>query len=223
MGSSPFFFKAFIFASSAYTLIPFFISIKHFKFLKHETKILFYLLSISVLTEIISHVAPYIFKTHNLRLLNAYIIIESALIGIFYISIFVKTPLKILSSILVLSYTIFAVLHFFVIAAKTLDHVVLTIESAIVILFSVIGFHHLLKYSSNKNILTVPLFWFNSAFLIYFSGNLFLHIFSKYLQEHALYTFFELWSIWHSLLNIMFYTLLSIGFWKTRTLQISNS
>jgi hypothetical protein len=85
-----------------------------------------------------------------------------------------------------------------------------------VIASSFLTFNFIIKDQKYNNILTAPIFWINSAFLFYFGGNMFLHLFSDYLQEHALSTFYELWGLWHSSLNIIFYTLISIGFWKTR-------
>lgn len=223
MELSPLLFKVFNYISAAYTLVPFIIAIKHFNYLNRDGKILTYLLAASVLTEVISNVLSYIFHVENLRFLNLYIIVETALIAWFYISTFINKSLAITSIVIVTLFILYALFNFFTSATQSFDHIVMTSESIMVILFSFIGFHHLLKYSLHQNILGVPMFWFNAGFLIYFSGNLFLHLFSNYLLEHALYTFFEMWAIWHSLLNIIFYTLLSIGLWKTRTFQISNS
>ena len=209
--------------SSISTVFPFVIGLKQFKHLPKEYKILFALVGAALLTEITSYILTYVFTVRNMYMINSYIILEICLISTFYILIFSNRFLKIISGLFIFSFLWFAIYSLINSIHPSFDHVVLTTESVVVIFFSILGFSHLLKHSLYKNILDAPLFWFNTAFLIYFSGNLFLHIFSKYLQEHALYTFFEMWAIWHSLLNISFYSLISIGFWKTRTSQISNS
>lgn len=222
MGYQNIILKSLVILSSISTVTPFVIGLKKIKRFQRELKILFVLICSAILAEIAAYILTYVFDAGNIYLLNIYIILEISLIAAFYISIIQHKLIKIISGVFCFLFLVFAIVSLMLSQKPTFDYVVLTIESVIVMLFSVIGFHHLLKHLLYKNILDAPLFWFNTAFLIYFSGNLFLHLFSKYLQEHALYAFYELWGIWHSLLNIFFYILISIGFWKTRTLQTSN-
>lgn len=207
------------YSSSAFAFIPLGIGIYRRKWLRLELKLILSLIVLSIFTDLIGGYLSLNLGISNLLLLNAYIIIET-LVLLFYYYIILNNKLwkwliSIISALLIIYVTFF--LNFKNI--KTLDSIVLTTESLSVTIMSIIYFHHLLKYQIHKNILQHSPFWLNTAFIFYFVGNMFLHMFSSYLQEHALYTFYELWGLWHSLLNILFYSLISIGFWKIKTSQ----
>jgi len=102
---------------------------------------------------------------------------------------------------------------------NSMDNLSLTTESVLLMLYSLIAFFHLIQNPVYPNILKAPLFWFNTAILLYFSGNLFLFVFSNYLQSHYAKVSPALWGI-HSLLNIVFYFLIRLGFWKTAAKQL---
>ena len=208
--------------ASAFTIIPFIIALLHRNYLSKEFKILWLLVTCSLLTEITSSILVFIFKTSNVQLFNCYIIIETIIISLFYVSIIENKLWRILFSVFCASFSIYSSVQLITSSIKTLDYVFLTVESLMVILFSIVAFHNILKFSKYNSLLSAPIFWINSAFLLFFSGNLFLHLFSQYLQEFAQKAFYELWGF-HSLFNIIFYSLISIAFWKTKTSQISNS
>jgi hypothetical protein len=63
------------------------------------------------------------------------------------------------------------------------------------------------------NLLNTSFFWINIAILIYFAGNLFLFLFSNHLQKNNWEQYLAVYNI-HSVTNIMYYILISIGFWK---------
>lgn len=76
-------------------------------------------------------------------------------------------------------------------------------------------FYSLLKKPEIKNIFSSPLFWFNTGVLIYFSGNIFLFLFSNYLDEKNPDAYLAFNGI-HSVLNITFSTLLALTFIKSK-------
>ena len=202
------------------TIIPLIFGILRFKYLNRKYFIILILFGIGTLTELATRVYSSIINHNNIWIFNIYQIIETILIIAFYSSV---TKNKIKKNILLLIAIIFSgisIYHIFTNKSNMLNDSSFSTESVIVVLLAILTFNSILKKQIYSNILAAPLFWFNSAFLLFFFGNLFLHIFSKYLQEHALYTFFELWGIWHSSLNIIFYILISIGFWKTKISQI---
>jgi hypothetical protein len=122
----------------------------------------------------------------------------------------------------IISFMAIGIYHFVLNGNKTLSNLSLTIESLAIISFVLLSFHSIFKKEIYTNLLAAPLFWFNSGFLLYFAGNIYLHLFSQYLIAHAQYAFFELWGLWHSLFNIIFFILISIGLWKTRKSLILN-
>jgi len=98
-----------------------------------------------------------------------------------------------------------------------MDNISSAVESIMLMLYSLLGFYYQITRPMYSNILRTPLFWFNTAILIYFSGDLFLFIFTNYVRSHLASFSYALWDI-HSFVNILFYILVSIGFWKTKSL-----
>ena len=210
----------FVYLSSFSTLFPFIIAFIRRNYLQREHKTLWLLVSCAILTEIGSYILMYIFKTDPISLFNFYMILETILISLYYFLTINNKTFKIFISIFNLLFILYAVIELITIHSKTLNNVLLTYQSLMVIASSIVTFNSIIKDQKHNNILSASIFWINSAFLIYFSGNMFLHLFDNYLQEHAMYALYELWGLWHSSSNIIFYTLISIGFWKTKTSQI---
>lgn len=206
----------FAYISSFSTLFPFSIAFISRRYLQREHKTLWLLVSCSILTEIISYILIFMFKTGNVSLFNFYIIIETILISSYYFLISRNKLFKICISIFNIWFISYAIIVLATIHDKTLNNVLLTTQSLIVIASSITTFNSIIKEQKYNNILSAPVFWINTAFLFYFGGNMFLHLFSNYMQEYALYTFYELWGLWHSSLNIIFYILISIGFWQIK-------
>lgn len=204
--------------SSAVTFLPFVIGIYKKNILSKELKVLWLLITCSIVTELIGYVIVYGYKANNVQLFNVYVIIETILISGFYYLVIQNKIQSLFCISLAIIFSIYAIIQLVLNPSKTLDTIFLTTESVIVISFSIMTFHNLIKDAKFNNILSLPIFWINSAFLLFFSGNLFLHLFSQFLQEYAQKAFYELWGF-HSILNIILYVLISIGFWKTRISQ----
>jgi hypothetical protein len=155
----------------------------------------------------------------NISFLNIYFILEAAIICFFYYCFFISKSLKIITLAAGIIFLIVSIYQIVINDKNSMNTVSVTFESILVTLFSLFTFNQLLQKGKYPNILNAPIFWINSAFIFYFTGNFFLHLFSSYLLEHSHYGFHELWGLWHSLVNISFLILISIGFWKTRTSQ----
>lgn len=210
------FFSTLTYISSAFAFFPFFQGILKRRKLVIELKLIWILILLSIFTDLLCGVFSLKLNVSNLILLNIYIVLETILLLLIY-SIIIKSHIWKLIIPILIGFFIFYTLYFLNFKnIKTLDSILLTSESLSVTTLSIIYFHNLLKYHEHKNILSFPFFWINTAVMFYFVGNLFLHLFSSYLQEHALFAFYELWGLWHSLLNIIFYSLIGIGFWQIK-------
>lgn len=155
------------------------------------------------------------YKQSNMYVSHIYTIVEFVLISLF----FVKTisPSRLVMAIYsVLG--IFLVLAFYELFSDnedSSDELSTTAEAITFIIYSLCTFYYMLQHPEQKNIFNIPLFWLNTAILLYFSGNLFLFLFGTYLEKHYHQTFVELWGI-HAVMNIIFYILITVGFWKTK-------
>lgn len=183
--------------------------------MQKQNSIILTLLSISLLTEIVSLILILYFKTSNIVLYNYFILIETILLY-FYFGHIQSNIIRLISTIFLIFFILISSYELVINSIKSMNAVSFTLQSIYSIVFSLLAFHHILKEQKYNNILKASVFWINSAILLFFTGNLFLHLFSKYLQEHALNAFFELWAF-HSFFNIVFYSLISIGLWKTKT------
>ena len=198
------------------SFLPVIIGYSSFSSVKRNIFLVFILINLACLTEIISQITPYIGFKSNIIFINIYFLFEIGLTTMIYLKLNSKNNWRffilVSGSLLILN----AIYHLVSKQRNTLDNVQMTLESLFMISVSLVVFYAQLKELKYSNITDVPMFWVNSAFLIFFGGNLFLHAFSNYLVKYELYSFFELWGIIHSLLNITFCFLISIAFWKSR-------
>jgi hypothetical protein len=182
---------------------------------KSEEKAWLYLITLSFLIE----VSSLFLKRHhmnNLYIYHIYTVIEFICISFFFIRIISKTRFILLIKTGIVLFLGVALFDLISNGYKEADNLSTTTESIVFILYASFFFYFLLKNPTYMNVLATPVFWLNTAVLIYFSGNLFLFIFSNYLEDHSPRIYFELWGGIHSVLNILFYSLISIAFWKTK-------
>lgn len=174
---------------------------------------LLYLFCCSVAADFISAVLR---KNHmsNMPVFHIYTAVEFTLISFFYIKVIGNKNFTRAITVLIFLFLILAGYEFWTKMNK-MDDLSTTTEAFIVMFYAVLGFSLLLKNPVHAKVTVIPLFWINTAFLLYFAGNLFLFIFSSYIQQHFKQEFNELWSI-HSVMSMVFYSLITIGFWKTK-------
>jgi hypothetical protein len=205
---------------SAYgILFPLLLAIIRYKYLSKSLKFIFALFIAGALTEIASEIYINFIGDNNLWLLNSYQILETIIIVLFYYSLTNNKPKQIVILLFIMSFVFISIFYFLKVKSNSLNNFPYTVEAIAIIALVLLSFHSIFKKQIYSNLLNAPVFWVNSAFLIFFSGNIYLYLFSKYLQEHALNAFFEIW-VFHSILNIIFFILISIGLWKTKKSQI---
>jgi hypothetical protein len=197
--------------STIATILTLIVALLKNKTLMKEMRVLFlYVFLSSVIDAVIFSLAK--FKMHNLFLMNGFILVQLILLGFYYRKVF-ETRKS--SSIIIVVLICFCGLYIW--ESTLLDRkeglyiYSLAIESIVLMCFSLVCFYWLIKKVEYESIFQNPVFWVNSSVLIYFSGNLFLFIFSNYILQQPDN---RIW-IFHSILNILFNTLLIVAFWKT--------
>jgi hypothetical protein len=199
------------YTSAFFVIIPIFIGGATLKRQSIESRTIIALLVVSLLVETLSY---FILTANNIILMHIYTFIEFSLLSVFFKLFFgSKFSFKMLFLLICLFLLIAGFDAFFLNDFYTINNFSTSIEAISMIIFSVVAFYFTLKNLLFDNILATPFFWINTAILIYFSGNLFLFLFSNYLQKHQILNYKMLF-INHSFLNIVFYILISIGFWK---------
>jgi|GEM_PF-6552326 len=90
------------------------------------------------------------------------------------------------------------------------------LEGLTLILLALLFFYRLLHTLEASNLFRFPMFWFSTAILVYFSGTLFVYMFSTYIVTPENYDALrDLWSL-TIYLNMVFHLVLSVGVWHTR-------
>lgn len=198
--------------STLTVVIPLVIGLFRKKYFNSGEKILLYLTGLALLTEIIGQIISK--WSNNMYVFHIYTVVEFIFISLFYIKFISPSRFIIVIRILIFLFIGIAAFDYFK-EKNTMDDLSTTIESILFMLYSIVGFYTLLQNPVQYRVVDIPFFWFNTAILLYFAGNLFLFIFSSYIERHSHRVFSEVWAI-HSIMNIIFYVLISIGFWKTK-------
>lgn len=201
--------------SSFLVVLPLVIGL-YYKIITRELyRPIFILQVVNLITELIS---SYLANKsiNNIVVLNLFTFFEFFLVILFYKKFFDqfrKFNFHLILVILFLGLFIFTT--FLAGNLKLIDNLSVSVESIILIAYSLSAFFMLMKSLMYENLLSTGFFWINVSILMYFSGNLFLFIFSRYLQKNDQSVYINLYTI-HSILNTLYYIIISIGFWKAR-------
>jgi hypothetical protein len=194
-------------------VVPLVIGLARKKYFNTSEKILLWFVVASSLSDVIGF-ALRRQDINNMFLFHIYTVVEFTLISLFYV--------KVISNRRITPFIIGVLFPFlglavyeFITNRNGLDVICTTTESIILMLYAILGFSSMLRNPVQSRVVAIPLFWFNTAVLIYFAGCLFLFIFSSYILSHYQRQLYELWGI-HSVMSIIFYLLIATGFWKTK-------
>ena|ERR1035437_4293770 len=197
-------------------LIVGFVFIRH---LKPNFIVLLYLLCADLLTELIAHIFQK-YNLHNLFIYRSFTLVQFVMLSVFFIKTLSPSKIALFIKIFIFVFFGIALFDLYKNGFNTPDDLSLAVSSVLLMIYSLLTFNYIIQNPVHTNILSMPLFWFITAVLIYFSSGLFLFIFSGYVLNFSNNFHYELWSI-NSLLNIIFNLLIAIGFWKTKHRQIS--
>ncbi len=90
-----------------------------------------------------------------------------------------------------------------------------SLEGILVILLCLIWFFRTLTELKIKRLEQDPVFWVNTGFLLYFSGNVLLFAFSNYIIHINRALNLYIWAF-HALFSILLYFFITIGLWKAK-------
>lgn len=198
----------------ASVLVPLLIGISINRRRDSYVKILIIGLLISAFTDSINLL---FFRRNHLPtaiLFHIYTVLEFCVLALLYKHLFHKERIKKNINIVILLFFVFKILDIsFFTSIQESDTLAMTLESVVMITFGILYFDQVLREMVIPNLEKHPVFWINSGILIYFSGSLFLFLFSDFIFSFSgQISYWSFWSI-HSLLTIIKYTLFSIGLW----------
>jgi len=199
--------------SAGFVLVPLILGILKKNCLSRGLFSIFILLIVTFFIEIFNTFC-FLNGMNNMFIFNIYTPIEFILFILFYKNFFDTFHRTFTHLILIILFLLIATFDtFFINDYLTVNNFSPSIESIVFIIYSLLAFFFVMKRLMYKNLLNTSFFWVNTAILIYFSGNLFLFLFSNHLQQNKHAEHLALYNI-HSVTNIIYYILISIGFWK---------
>lgn len=186
----------------------------HAKNFSKQHKIIFFLVVVSLATEAISMYCSHA-KLNTTVLFRIYTLLEFSILTGYFIAVTTNEKLKVAMKIILALFGVVALLDAVFQGIMSMDNYSVAIESLILIVYCVFAMFQLMKELQYVNILSAFRFWIVIGVLIYFAGNLFIFVFSNYLLRESPDTFNHLWGI-HSVVNIIYHTLIAYAFWKTK-------
>jgi len=203
--------------ASAAIVIPLIIAIKQRKYLSKELKILFGYLVITFIIEVLANIW-FILNRSNHFIINAFVIIEFVLFSLIFHQVFIGKNLKRIVLIATSIYILVCIYTFTLVEGfQTFNSTISTIACLLIIIWVFIYFYQLLQQLEVKKLTIVPMFWISVSCLFYFSGTLFVFLYSDVIifqKEPKFY--YHLWNIYYVLLFI-FRILLGIGLCFSKT------
>lgn len=128
------------------------------------------------------------------------IIIEFTLLCIYYSNILIDKNFKKLFYVVIPSFTFLSFYDYYVSVERVISFIPLVIECLFFLILIIYFFYEKIQYNLSTPIYHSMNFWISTAFLIYFSGNFFLFLYSKAavkneafkIQYNLIYNFFTI-------------------------------
>ena len=183
-----------------------------------QLKVLFFYLVASFFTDVVCIL--HLYKTNNSYLLNGFTFIEFMAILFIYERQWNNLKLQPWFLALAVIFLIYFILAYFsILDSNDLYVYINTFKALVIILLSIFYFFTLVNNLDIPKLTQLYFFWFNTAFLIYFSVVLFVFLFMNYiLDPHASQAVKNLWLL-HNTFHIIYNCIIALGLikWKRMT------
>jgi hypothetical protein len=205
--------KLLVYFEQIFLLIPVIAGFKRKIYSSEKFKLIFYLLICYLFFEAALSYLSYL-KQNNLYIVYIGTFVEFSVLSVFYYKSYLLKRSKVFVLICYPVFLLFLYTDYHLQTLQLWNTYSLSVESLCIIIFTLLSFYEITQDTSQK-LFNIPMFWINSAFLIYYSGNLLVFVFNNYLymMDHTIQK--KIWMI-NSILNIIYYIPISIGFWKVR-------
>jgi len=109
-------------------------------------------------------------------------------------------------------FVLFALMNVLFFQKISINSYTLIFESIIVISYSLYYFYWLIRELPTSQLHLLPMFWINSAYILFFSGNLFLFVFTSYLVNVLNNDLLVYWTL-HNVLGIIEGLMIIVALW----------
>ncbi|MFD1819454.1 hypothetical protein SAMN04515674_102151 [Pseudarcicella hirudinis] len=201
-------------------LLPVTVALVRKKYLVNELRPVAFYIGLQLFTEIFIRVLSFGFHVRNsLPFLHIYTVLEFSLICWFYY-VFLKDFIhKNIIPVLVTGFLLFAIINgVFIQTVFEFNTYPRSLESLLIVCLSLIAFYKMFQTLEYVRIDRTSVFWINSGFTLYFSGNLFLFVLGNLLLSKDQELSRMAWAI-HAGLDIFMNIFIAIGLWWSRREQ----
>ena len=161
---------------------PFLLCLIFFKKIKlTELKVFFLYTTVFAFFLCISFYFKFITTNGVLRLLanRFFLLAEFSLLSFFYFTCLSNKRIKLIFRLSVISFLLYSIYDYIITKPGVFSFIPLVIECLYFLLVILYFFYDKIQNNSNTSIYYQPVFWISVGFLIYFSGNFFLFLFSS--------------------------------------------
>lgn len=116
-------------------------------------------------------------------IIRIFLLLEFILLSLIYISILKNTKSKQFIVLSIGLYIIYSIYNFYNSKFSDFDFIPLVVECLFFTLLIVYYFYDVIQYNFTIPLYQIPSFWISVGFLIYFSGNFFLFLYSKSMKD----------------------------------------
>jgi len=201
--------------SAVSTFLPLVLAAVKWKSFHGKFNFLFALFLVAAITETICSYMGSL-GINNLQIFRIYRVIEFCLLALFFRAHLRTVQRTIWILYLIVIAPIVGGIDWLVVGPNRMDIISGTYCSILLAFLSIYSFYAMLKADLVEKILDEPVFWINSAVLIYFAGNFLLFLFSNYITKFSPQRHDLLWAVIHSTFNFSYNVLMCIGIWKLR-------
>ena len=197
---------------------PLIAGILRFKDLSRGMKWLFYFVAWGSITETTVMVDKSVLTIfpNSMPIGHLYIALSLFFAGMFYLHALKGFVNSKTIWIILIIFEIFALVNvIFIQSPENYPSVSGSVSALILVVFSVLLFAKIMIEGKIKNLIQEPVVWINSAILLYYTSSFFYHILFNILIDKS-YEFLSLASDFYKLFNVIFYTLIGIGFLKAK-------
>lgn len=132
---------------------------------------------------------------------SVYYILLLPIVSLIYYYAFGKNHKNIFLTVTILSFLL-TTLNLLFFQKSDINSYSFILQSIIIIAYTLFYFFHLLKELPTMNLQGLPMFWINSAYIIFHSGALLLYVFSSYLVNELNNNLLVYWTF-HNVLSIL--------------------
>jgi hypothetical protein len=207
--------KFIIAIASFYIAVPMLLSLVRYRQLGYAMRIMACYVTLGAITQFASSYMNSK-SQNNLWMLHLYTPLEFSCITWFYSVVLEGIAPKKWFVLTALGFAVLSALNTaFLQDSLTFNTYARCLEGLLVIVFCLIWCYKTLSEMKISRLERDPVFWVNTGFLLYFSGNILLFAFSNYILNINRALNHYIWAF-HAIFNLLLYLFITVGLWKAK-------